>query len=159
MKTSSPAAAGREDFGIVLALAYAAFVDELRAFLAEQGYANLNRSFGYVARALVEHPLTLRELAERLELTSQGALKIVDDMERHGYLERRPDPTDARAKLLALTRDGRRALEAARGFHRSFEAKLVELVGTRDVSALRRSLDAMIERAHERGWTGIVRPV
>src|SRR6476659_5066628 len=84
------------DFGILLGLAYSAFVDELRAHLAKSGFDRLNRSFGYVARALVDDTLSLRELADRLGITSQGALKIVDDMEANHYLERSPDPGDGR---------------------------------------------------------------
>jgi len=49
-------AAGPADFGIVLALAYTAFVDEMRAELAAGGHDGLHRSFGYVARALDEAP-------------------------------------------------------------------------------------------------------
>ena len=54
-------------------------------------------------RTLGAGPTTISGLAERLEITKQGASQIVDDMERRGYVERRPDPADARAKLLQLT--------------------------------------------------------
>ena len=64
--------ATEHDFGILLALAYSGFVDEMRAVLTAEGHGEWNCSFGYVARALAERPLTLRELAERLAITSPG---------------------------------------------------------------------------------------
>ncbi len=142
------AADEEDDLGILLALAFSAFATELRASLAAQGYDDLHRSFGYVARNLAASPLTLSELADRLGITSPGALKIVQQMEDTGYLERVPDPTDARAKHLRLTRRGRAALAAARGFHERFERELADRLGARKVQALREVLGDIVAR-HE----------
>ena len=43
--------------------------------------------------------MTIGALAERLEVTQQAASKSVADLERRGYVERTPDPDDARARL------------------------------------------------------------
>src|SRR5215207_6178624 len=106
----------KPDFGILLLLADQEFVRELRAATAEQGFDDQGRSDGFVLRTLGAGPTTISGLAERLEITKQGASQIVDDMERRGYVERRPDPTDARARLLHLTSRGEAALAAARKF-------------------------------------------
>jgi DNA-binding MarR family transcriptional regulator len=147
------------DFGILLGLAYSAFVDELRAHLAEKGFDGLNRSFGYVARALAEDSLSLSELAGRLGITSQGALKIVDDMEQNRYLERSPDPSDGRAKRLRLTKRGRAALAAARAFHARFEADLARRMGTRPTAALRSALTHLVQDREGKGAPVILRPM
>jgi DNA-binding MarR family transcriptional regulator len=147
------------DLGIVMALAYGAFVDALREDLAEHGYDDLNRSFGYVARALVEGPLTLKAVAHRLGITSQGAIKIVDDMEQSGYVERVDAPEDGRAKHLRLTRRGRAALSAARDFHSAFEKRLAARVGPRAVAALRHVLDSIVEERQMQGAPPTLRPV
>jgi DNA-binding MarR family transcriptional regulator len=47
-------------------------------------------------------PLTQRELAERLFLTSGGTTLLVDRLERAGLVRRRPHPDDRRAVLLEL---------------------------------------------------------
>ena len=39
------------DFGVLLGLAYGNFVTEMRAALADEGFGDLHRSFGYVAQA------------------------------------------------------------------------------------------------------------
>jgi DNA-binding MarR family transcriptional regulator len=147
------------DLGILLALAYSAFVAELRESLVKSGYDDLSPSFGYVARNLADAPLTLTELADRLGITSPGALKIVQQMEGSGHLERIPDPTDARAKRLRLTRRGRAALAAARAFHERFERDLSERVGTTKAHALREVLGEIVTR-HEAQWAPIaLRPM
>jgi DNA-binding MarR family transcriptional regulator len=147
------------DFGVLLALAYVTFVEELRAELARAGYPDLHPSFGYVARALMEKPLTLRDLAKHLVVTSQGALKIIDEMEASGYVERRPDPDDARAKRLYLTRQGKDALAAARAFHRRFELMLSKRIGAAGVKAGRRMLEEMISHRENAGKAPALRPV
>jgi DNA-binding MarR family transcriptional regulator len=150
---------GRSDFGILLALAFAGFVDQLRAALAARGYGDLNRSFGYVARVLAVEPLSLRQLAGRLQLTSQGALKIVDDMVARGYAERIPHPGDRRSTRLRLTRRGRAALAAARAFHRRYEADLARRIGRGRVAALRSALTELVA-LHERSGPPIaLRPL
>ncbi len=133
----------RLDFGILLVLAYQEFVGELRASLAEQGFTDQGRSDGYVLRALGAAPMTVSELAERLEISKQGAGQIVDDMERRGYVERRPDPRDGRARLLYLSEHGRDALAAARRFHQRFERRLVKEHGAEAVATLRTLLTSV----------------
>jgi DNA-binding MarR family transcriptional regulator len=133
----------RLDFGILLVLAYQEFVTELRATLAEQGFDDQGRSDGYVLRALGAAPMTVSELAERLEISKQGAGQIVDDMERRGYLVRQPDPRDGRARLLYLSEHGREALAAARRFHQRFERRLVREHGAAAVANLRTLLTSV----------------
>jgi DNA-binding MarR family transcriptional regulator len=134
----------RLDFGILLMLAAQQFVVELRAALAKQGFDDQGRSDGYVLRALNAAPMTTSELADRLEISKQGAAQIVDDMERRGYVERRPDPTDGRARLLHLSEHGRTALAAARRFHQRFERGLVAEHAQEAVATLRELLTAMV---------------
>jgi DNA-binding MarR family transcriptional regulator len=123
------------DFGILLGLSYQAFVDELRAALHARGFTDLGPSYGYVFRALGAEALHLRALAGRLGMTDQGAGKIVD--------ERHADPDDGRIKRLRLATRGRAALAAARRFHRLYERRLAERLGSREVAITRRILEAV----------------
>jgi DNA-binding MarR family transcriptional regulator len=43
------------------------------------------------------------ELATRLRMTKQALNYLLGELERLGYLERRPDPDDLRSKRVALT--------------------------------------------------------
>jgi DNA-binding MarR family transcriptional regulator len=126
------------DLGILLGLAYGAFVDRMRADLARKGFDDLGSSYGYVFRVLGDADRSLSELARLLGMTLPGAGKIVDEMEARGYVERRPDRSDRRVKRLALSPRGRAALAAARAFHRDFEQRL------EDAPALRRALEGIV---------------
>jgi DNA-binding MarR family transcriptional regulator len=145
------------DLGILVGLAYQSFVEQLRAYLAEQGFDDLGRSDGYVFRALDRAPMTTSALAALLRISKQGAGQIVDDMQRRGLIERRPDPADARARLLYLAPRGRRALNAARRFHRRYERSLAARVGTAQVDTLRVVLTAMasVERKIDPATRGL----
>jgi len=136
----TPARQGH-DLGILLALAYQRYVEELHAELATTGVSEVGRSDGYVFRALDEGPLTVSVLAGRLGVSKQGAAQIVADMEARGLVRRRPDPTDGRARLLELTDRGRGVLETARRFHRAFEQRLVAELGAGPVAGLVASLE------------------
>jgi MarR family transcriptional regulator, organic hydroperoxide resistance regulator len=51
-------------------------------------------------------PMTMRELAERMSCEPSNATFVIDRLEKRGLLERRPHPTDRRAKRLVLTAEG-----------------------------------------------------
>ncbi|MFN0095332.1 MAG: MarR family winged helix-turn-helix transcriptional regulator [Dehalococcoidia bacterium] len=57
--------------------------------------------------------IRLTELASRATLSLAACSEQVNELETLGYLERRPDPTDGRAKLIVPTARGRRLLEAS----------------------------------------------
>jgi DNA-binding MarR family transcriptional regulator len=131
------------DLGILLGVAFQEFVRELRAAHEEAGFTDLGRSDGFVFRALAAGPMTVSDLAARLEISKQGAAQIVDDMQRRGYVERHPDPRDARARPVGLSGRGRRALAEARRFHRDFERRLQRRHGAEAVATLRAMLEAI----------------
>lgn len=57
--------------------------------------------------------IRLTTLAERANLGLPACSELVDELQALGYLERRPDPSDGRAKLIFPTTKGRELLDAA----------------------------------------------
>lgn len=51
--------------------------------------------------------LTQSELCQRLNIEPASASKSIDRIERAGFIQRHPDPTDARANRIYLTEQGR----------------------------------------------------
>ncbi|MFC5661654.1 MarR family winged helix-turn-helix transcriptional regulator [Kitasatospora misakiensis] len=51
-------------------------------------------------------PMTMRELSERMSCEPSNTTFVVDRLERQGLVERRPHPTDRRARHLVLTPAG-----------------------------------------------------
>jgi DNA-binding MarR family transcriptional regulator len=140
-----------EDFGILLNVAFGVFKSDLHAHLAQAGFDDLGPSFGYLFRMLADGPLNLKAIAERLEITPQGALKIVNDMVAKDYLARSEDEADARVRQLALTPRARQALAQARAFHRQFEKDLGTRIGVQKAAAARAALEDIV--AHYEGDT------
>ncbi|MEV5575111.1 MarR family transcriptional regulator [Spirillospora sp. NPDC052269] len=56
-------------------------------------------------RELTE-PITARELAHRMVCEPPNATFVIDRLEKQGLIERRPHPTDRRAKQVVLTETG-----------------------------------------------------
>ena len=110
-------------------------------------------------RSLAPGPLTLTELAAGLHMTTQGAAKIVDEMERAGYLQRVPHPTDGRAKQIELADRGRAAFRAARRIHRRIEDDLARRSGPARWRRCARASPALIERADVDPATRVLRPL
>jgi DNA-binding MarR family transcriptional regulator len=55
------------------------------------------------------------DLAARMKVTKQALNYLLGDLERLGFLERRPDPDDRRARRIALTDRGRELVPIIRG--------------------------------------------
>jgi DNA-binding MarR family transcriptional regulator len=113
------------DLAILVVGAAHALGVRLRRELNAAGFP-VRQAHGYVLRALHERPLSLTALAELLGVSKQAAGQVVDEMVELGLVDRRPDPHDRRAKLLALTRRGRaartRALEVSAALEREIPA-------------------------------------
>jgi DNA-binding MarR family transcriptional regulator len=73
---------------------------------------NLGRGSGRVKALLwlAEGPLSLSGIAEAVGVDAPYATLIVDTLEEHRLVERRPDPVDRRRKLVSLTPEGKEAV-------------------------------------------------
>lgn len=59
-----------------------------------------------VALRELSEPITARELAVRMSCEPSNATFVLDRLEQQGLIERRPHPTDRRAKMIVLTTAG-----------------------------------------------------
>ena len=83
-----------------------------------------------VLRRLHEQgPTRQSVLATDFELSPHSITDIVDGLERHGLAERRPDPADRRAKLVAITDAGQASLDVANA---TWERVLTQIFGALD---------------------------
>jgi DNA-binding MarR family transcriptional regulator len=80
-------------------------------------------------------------------MTAQSMGELVDDLEARGYVERRPDPVDRRAKRVYLTDKGQRNVSVAAGALAEVERSLIELLGRERYDSLRRALEEIINGA------------
>jgi len=86
----------------------------------------------------------LTKLAAGANITPQSMGVIVDELEELGYVERRPDPSDRRAKLITLTARGHDAVAAGEATITGLEEDLVAILGERGAQQLRRLLSRIL---------------
>ncbi|WP_165990078.1 MarR family transcriptional regulator [Streptomyces sp. YIM 98790] len=134
----------RTELTFLLGTAFQVVLSEFVARLDAAGYADLRPVHGLVFQLLSAEGATGSELAERLGITKQAAGQTVDDLERRGYVERRPHPAGGRRKLVVLTDKARTHLRVAgENLHR-LEGELAGRLADRGLALPRRELAAII---------------
>jgi DNA-binding MarR family transcriptional regulator len=86
---------------------------ELIDRLIAAGYPDVRPADGRVFENLDPGGTRLIDLAERAQMTHQSMSELVVGLEQRGYVERRPDPTDRRARLVCLTAKGKKIVRLA----------------------------------------------
>ncbi|MDF2146734.1 MarR family winged helix-turn-helix transcriptional regulator [Knoellia sp. p5-6-4] len=87
----------------------------------------------------------LSVLADRAQIAKQTATSLVDKLERAGYVERVPDPSDGRARLVRLTARAEAARPVARAEEARIEAEWEGHLGPERMRQLREALTALRE--------------
>jgi DNA-binding MarR family transcriptional regulator len=132
----------------LFAMAYRLLVDQLHERLVDRGWTDVRPAFGFVLLALRAGPASLRELPVALATSKQAVSKLVDAMVSAGYVERVPDPGDARAKQVRLSRRGRDLLATVEDIYAELEAGWARVLGDGELADLRADLESVLRRAH-----------
>jgi len=131
------------NLAILLELTYkkldATLMDRLRA----NGYDDLRPAHSQVFGAIAPEGSRVGEMAAQAGITQQSMSELVDSLERLGYVERRDDPTDRRARIVAFTDRGWKAVRAGVATVNAIEHEWAELIGVRRATALRSALEAI----------------
>ena len=90
-----------------------ALVDGVSAGVSARGFGDVRPAHGFAFARLSAGGATITQLAEHLDVTRQAAAQLVDELVAKGYVERRPHPRDARARLIVLTGKGNACTQAA----------------------------------------------
>jgi DNA-binding MarR family transcriptional regulator len=91
-------------------------------------------------------PMTTAELARREQITPQAMGATIASLEQRGLVARNPDPADARRFILALTRDGRTAIQTGRNALADRVAVALETSFTAEEIEVLRAATPLIER-------------
>ncbi|MBS1888217.1 MAG: winged helix-turn-helix transcriptional regulator [Actinobacteria bacterium] len=125
----------------LLDLAVDAMFVDFRKLLEEAGITDVRPTHGCVFRFVHGDGMRLTDLAALAGLTKQSLGEIVDDLARLGYLERYPDPTDKRAKLIRLTPKGQEAQRIGFALFAQLEQDWADAFGPDRIAALRSLLE------------------
>jgi DNA-binding MarR family transcriptional regulator len=114
--------------------------------VVSSGFGDLRPAHGSVMSSLVhEDGLRSSELAAIASMTAQSMGELVDDLEAKGYVERRADPYDRRAKRVYLTKLGRRAVAASADAVKDQERRLTGRLGPDGHARLRELLLELLD--------------
>jgi DNA-binding MarR family transcriptional regulator len=131
--------------GVLLFIAYRAMERRVLAALADAGFGDVTLAQARVFQRIAVNGSRLTELAEQAQLTKQSTGFLVDQLERAGYVERRPDPRDARARLIVIADRGARAVACSAVVVAQVEAEWAAHLGRRGMHRLRVLLTALRE--------------
>ncbi|MEO6988177.1 MAG: MarR family transcriptional regulator, partial [Aquihabitans sp.] len=81
-------------------------------------------------------PVRLSDLATSMSLDRSIASRQAESLVQAGFVERRPDPTDRRAALLAPTRSGRSVLTRLQAERKRWLDRAVSTLQPQEVDAL-----------------------
>src|SRR3954471_23050057 len=121
-------------------IGFRAAEDRIVAALAEAGYADITRAQARLMAGIDLDGTRLVVLANRARIPKQTALALVNGLEAAGHVERVPDPSDGRARLIRLTAHGRGLLPVAIAEEARIEADWQAVLGVRRMRALRKAL-------------------
>lgn len=113
--------------------------------LHDRGYDDLEAAHLVVLQYPGPQGRRPSELAAQLRVSKQALNYLLGQLERLGYLERRPDPDDLRSKRIALTRRGLAIIPVIRAAVAEVEAEWARRLGKKRFDQLRTLLQDLDE--------------
>lgn len=101
--------------------------------LLNAGNSGLSRTEAGLLGTLLDGSSRITDLARSEALAQPSVTRVVDSLERRGFVAREPSPGDRRVVLVTATPAGREALAAARAWN---AAQMQELLGALDDSEI-----------------------
>lgn len=130
---------------LLMFIASRAAGDRIFTAMHDAGYTDVTIAQGRLMMGVDVEGTRLGTLADRAQIAKQTATALVDRLERAGYVERVPDPSDGRARLVRMTPRAMAALPIARAEEARIEAEWEAHLGPTRMGQLRKALIALRE--------------
>lgn len=139
----------RPQLGLLLRLAHQQWTKAVDAALDDAGFGDIRPSHANVFTFARDEGVQVSELTRLARVRKQTMAQAVEELEKLGYVERRPDANDGRARLVFLTERGREvrpvAMAAGEGVQRSWG----ELTGAEEIESLSEALQSLLTRLQD----------
>ena len=136
---------GELNTGLLLFIPYRALETRVLRAVADAGFDDVTLAQARVLQRVGPAGSRLTELAAAAQVTKQTAGFLVDQLEAAGYVRRRPDPRDGRARLVEVAERGLAAAVVADAVVAEVEAEWAAHLGAERMAALRSALVALRE--------------
>jgi DNA-binding MarR family transcriptional regulator len=133
------------NLGLLLFIPYRAMENTVLEALARAGFDDISLAQARVFQRIDKDGSRLTDLAAAAQVTKQTVGFLVDQLERAGYVERRPDPRDGRARLVCVAERGAAAVQASMAVVAEVEARWAAHLGATRTAQLREALTALRE--------------
>jgi DNA-binding MarR family transcriptional regulator len=126
--------------GLLLRLLYQHYAQDIDAALSEAGFGDVRPAAANVFPFVPPDGITVSGLAELAQVRKQTMAQAVDQLERTGYVERRPNPLDRRSQLVFLTERGTSVTPVTHAAAERVEQQWAKLTSPEELEALRAAL-------------------
>jgi len=126
--------------GLLLRLVYQHYAQDIDAALRQAGFDDIRPGAANVFPFVPAEGITVSRLAELARVRKQSMAQAVDQLERTGYVERRPNPRDHRSRLVFLTERGAGVPPVTHAAAQRVEERWAQLIGPAEFETLRDSL-------------------
>ncbi len=134
----------RPVIGLLLRLAYQHYSQDIEAALGDAGFGDIRPGAANVFPFVPPEGTTVSRLAELARVRKQSMAQAVDQLERTGYVERRPNPHDQRSQLVFLTERGKAVPVVTHAAADRVEQQWAQLVSPAEFEALRDTLQRLL---------------
>lgn len=110
----------------------------------KRGYSDIRPVHNTVLINLDMNGSSISEIAERADMAKQAVGVLVEELERLGYLARRVDPSDGRARIISFTERGERLIVHMLEIIEEIESSYVATLGLQTLTGLRTGLAALV---------------
>ena len=137
MEANLPA---RPLIGLLLRLVYQHYAQEIDAALRNAGFDDIRPAAANVFPFVPAEGITVSDLADLAQVRKQTMAQAVDQLERTGYVERRPNPRDRRSRLVFLTARGASVPPVTHAAAAGVEERWAKLTSQEELETLRAAL-------------------
>jgi DNA-binding MarR family transcriptional regulator len=145
MPTSRDLPSDRLAIGQLLVRLLREFRDDLAAPRVDAGYGDVREPHFQIFGNIRTGGIRLTELADRAQLSLAATSELVNDLTDLGYLTRRPDPADGRAKLIDLTKRGGDLMIDAGDRVADIERRWSKLVGGENFAQMSATMQRLLD--------------
>jgi len=147
------------DLTSLLSLSFSVLINELHDSLSELGFEDIRPAHGFMFKRMIPSGATGIELAEYLGISKQAVSKMVDYLEKSGYVMRQTHPTDKRGKFIVLTERGWLVVKAKEEILTKIEQSWIDNIGAERMQMLKEDLKKLVDEENEDKLSSRLRPV
>ena len=140
-----------DSLGLLLRLTYQQWTLAVDNKLAAEGFGDIRPHHANVFTFVPPDGIQVSELTRLAHMRKQSMTQTVEELEKLGYVERRPDPSDKRARLIFLTDKGNRIRPIASSAGKVVDRQWAELTSEAEIEGLRQALRAVLAAVEQAG--------